>query len=115
MTDTFFRERIAKAQPYTVVILKPGPRYSPPGPERDPEVAAIILQHAKRNMALGEAGLMPVVCPIGDGGDFTGVGIFVTDVEESDRIYALDPAVQADVLTYEVHATFAVPGSTLPL
>lgn len=114
ITDEMLREALATTQPYTVLVLKPGPRYSPPGPDRDPEIAALIQQHGKRNMALRLAGLMPIICPIADGGPLTGIGVFVTDPDETDRIYSMDPAVQAGVLTYEIHPTRSFPGSTLP-
>lgn len=113
ITDETLRVLLATTRPYTVVVLKPGPRYSPPGPDRDPAVATLILRHGKRNMALREAGLLPIICPITDGGPFTGIGIFVTDPAETDRIYALDPAVQAGVLSYEIHPTRSFPGSTM--
>ena len=114
VTDDMFRELLRTTQPYTVVVLKPGPRYSPPGPDRDPEIAALIQRHGKRNMALRAAGLMPIICPIADGGPLTGIGVFVTDAAETDRIYSLDPAVQGGALTYEVHPTVSFPGSELP-
>jgi predicted ester cyclase len=108
------REMLARTIPYTLVLLKAGPRYSPPGPNRDPDVAATIFQHGKRNMQLRRAGLMPIICPIVDGGDLVGIGIFAATPEEVDRIYAADPAVQAGMLIYEIHGTQSFPGSALP-
>lgn len=35
-------------------------------------------------------------------------------LEEADRIMSRDPAVQAGVLTYELHPTRTFPGSALP-
>ena len=107
------QELLAQTLPYTVVILKAGPRYSPPGPDRDPEVAALIWQHGKRNMRLRAAGLMPIICPIADGGPIVGVSVFATTPEEAERISSVDPAVQAGALTYEVHPTRSFPGSAL--
>lgn len=114
VTDEMMRTALAATIPYTVIILKAGPRYSPPGPNRDPEVATIIWRHGNRNFRLRAAGLLAVVCPVADGSDVTGIGVFAAGVEDVDRIYALDPAVKAGVLTYEVHATRTFPGSTLP-
>lgn len=96
------------------MILKAGPRYSPPGPDRDPEIAAIILEHGKRNMRLRLAGFLPIICPIADGSEYAGIGIFTTSPEETDLIYSRDPAVVAGVLSYEVHPTWSFPGSALP-
>lgn len=113
VTDETLRELLGQTLPYAVVILRAGHKYSPPGPDRDPEVAALIWQHGKRNMRLRFAGLMPIICPISDGGPIIGIGVLATSPEEADRIYSLDPAVQAEVLAYEVHPTRSFPGSTL--
>lgn len=107
------RASLAATVPYTLIILKAGPRYAPPGPGRDPTVAGIIWQHGNRNFRLKAAGLLQVVCPIADGSEITGVGVFAATAEDVDRIYAADPAVRADVLTYEIHPTRTFPGSTL--
>jgi hypothetical protein len=103
----------ATFRPYTVIILKAGPRYSPPGPDRDPEVGAIILRHGRRNASLRLAGLLRVVCPVADGSDVAGVGVFDATPEDVDLIYSRDPAVMAGVLTYEIHPTSTFPDSCL--
>jgi hypothetical protein len=96
------------------VLLKAGQRYEPPGPDRDPEIAAIIWTHGKRNASLRAAGLKPIICPIADGSELAGVSVMTVTVEEADRIMSQDPAVQAGILTYELHPTRTFPGSTLP-
>lgn len=113
VSDETMRQSLAGALPYTLIILKAGPRYSPPGPDRDPEIAAIVWRHGNRNFRLKAAGLLQVVCPVADGSDITGVGIFAAPPEDVDRIYSGDPAVKAGVLTYEIHPTMTFPGSTL--
>ena len=114
VTDEMLKESLAAALPYTIVILTAGPRFSPPGPDRDPDVAKTIWQHGKRNFALRAAGLLAVVCPVADGTNITGVGIFAATPEDVDRIYSKDPAVKAGILRYEIHPTRTFPGSTLP-
>jgi hypothetical protein len=114
VTDEMLRASLERTVPYTVLILKAGPRYAPPGPDRSSEVERVIWQHGKRNMALRVAGLMPVICPIGDGSGYTGVSVVTATVEDTRRIYARDPAVMAGVLAFEVHATRSFPGSCLP-
>lgn len=111
--DEAMRQSLAQAVPYTLIILKAGPRYSAPGPDRDPEVARIIWRHGNRNFRLKAAGLLQVVCPVVDGGPITGVGVFAATPEEVDRIYSHDPAVTAGILTYEIHPTRTFAGSTL--
>lgn len=113
VSDATMRESLATTEPYTLVILKAGPRYSPPGPDRDPEVAKIIWQHGNRNFRLKAAGLLQVVCPIADGSDITGVGLFAATPEDVAVICSRDPAVEAEVLTYEIHPTRTFPGSCL--
>ncbi len=113
VTEAQLMAALAQTRPYTVVVLKAGPRYSPPGPNRDPEVAATILQHGIRNMRLRVAGLLRVVCPVADGSEVAGVGVFDATPEECDAIYSRDPAVMASILTYEVHPTKTFPDSSL--
>jgi len=113
VTDEMLKASLAATRPYTIVILKPGSRFSPPGPDRDPEVAATVWEHGKRNFALRIAGLLRVVCPVADGSDLCGVGIFDAEPEEVDRILAADPAVMAEILRYEIHPTRTFSSSTL--
>lgn len=114
ITEQQIRETLKESRPYTVVILKAGPQFKPPGPNRDPEVTAIVMQHGKRNMALRAAGLMPIVCRIADGSGVVGVGIFDASPEEVQRIYADDP-VKAGAFTFSVHPCLSFPGSALPM
>lgn len=113
VTESELMSALANTRPYTVVVLKAGPRYSPPGPNRDPAVAATIMQHGVRNMRLRLAGLLRVVCPVADGSDVAGVGVFDATPEDCDAIYSRDPAVMASILTYEVHPTRTFPDSSL--
>jgi hypothetical protein len=114
VSDGMLQEALQRVRPYTIVVLKAGPNFSMPGPDRDAGVARTIWAHGKRNYALRLAGLMPIICPVADGSGVTGVCIFDTTPEEADRIMAGDPGVQAGVFTYEIHATHAFPGSNLP-
>jgi hypothetical protein len=102
------------ARPYTLMILKAGPNFSMPGPDRDTGVSKIIWQHGKRNLALRTAGLMPIICPVADGSGVCGIGIFDASPEDVERIMALDPGVQAGVFTFDIHPTRSFPGSSLP-
>jgi hypothetical protein len=115
ITERQFQENLGKSRPYSVVILKTGPRFKMPGPEGDPEITAIIKEHGKRNMALRDAGIMPIVCPIGDGSGVTGVAVFDASPEEVQRIYSQDPGVKAGVFIFEVHPCRSFPGSCLPM
>jgi hypothetical protein len=115
VSDEVLQQALQTVRPYTIVILKAGPKFSPPGPDRDPEVANIVWEHGKRNFALREAGLMPIVCPVSDGSGVTGISIFDATPEEVAQIMAGDPGVQSGLFTYEIHPTVSFPGSRLPI
>jgi predicted ester cyclase len=113
VTDETLREALQHIRPYSVCILKVGPSFQEPGPERESWVVDLIWEHGKRNYALYLAGLMRIVCPVGDGSGTTGVSIFDADPDEVDRIMRQDPAVKAGLFTYEIHATQTFPESKL--
>lgn len=113
VTDQMLLDALLKTRPYTAAVLRPGPRFEPLGPDRSPEVAAVILEHGKRNHALRLAGLLRIVCPVADGSNVVGISVFDATPEDVDRILAGDPAVKANILTYEIHPTRTFPDSTL--
>jgi hypothetical protein len=113
VTDEMLQGALQHICPYTVCILKAGPSFQEPGPARESWAADLIWEHGKRNYALYLAGLMRIVCPIGDGSGTTGVGIFDADPDEVDQIMRQDPGVKAGLFTYEIHATQTFPESTL--
>ncbi len=108
ITDDVMRQRLSATKQYCIVILKAGPKKNEEGAEK------IIWEHGRRNFALRAAGLLSIVCPISDGSNVAGVGIFNATVEDVKQIMDGDPAVQAGVLTYEVHPTRSFPGDSLP-
>jgi hypothetical protein len=57
--------------------------------------------------------LLSIVCPVGDD-QVAGVGVFNASSGEVDRLMREDPAVQAGVLVYELHACHSFPGDALP-
>jgi hypothetical protein len=114
VTDEQLKEALPRTKPYTIVILKAGPKFEAPGPDRSPETAGIIWAHGKRNFALHRAGLMPIVCPVADTSGITGVSVFDADPEDVERIMSSDPGVKAGLFSYDIHATRSFPGSTLP-
>ena len=94
ITDEFMRKMISSTRQYCIVVLKAGPRRNEEG------VETIIWEHGRRNFALRAAGVLSIVCPISDGSNVAGVGIFNANVEEVKKIMDEDPAVQAGVLIY---------------
>ncbi|MCL5267283.1 MAG: YciI family protein [Bacteroidetes bacterium] len=108
ITDDFMRQRLSQARNYTIVILKKTSRTSEQGADK------IIWEHGRRNMAMNADGLLPVVCPVNDGTDLAGVGIFDASVEETLKILDDDPGVKAGLFTFELHPCRGFPGSSLP-
>jgi hypothetical protein len=108
ITDEFMRQMISATRDYSIVILKAGPNKHMDGAEK------IIWEHGRRNFELRAAGLLPIVCPISDGSDVSGIGIFNASVEEVKKIMDEDPGVQTGVFVYEIHACRSFPGACLP-
>ena len=108
ITDEFMRQMISRTRNYCVVILKAGPNRNKPGVEK------IIWEHGRRNFALRAEGLLSIVCPVSDGSNVSGVGIFNADIDEVKSIMDEDPAVKEGVFVYEIHACRSFPGDSLP-
>ncbi len=108
ITDDFMQRMIAHARNYCVVILKAGPNKNEDGVEK------IIWEHGRRNFALRADGVLSIVCPVSDGSDVSGIGIFNTNIEEAQKIMDEDPGVKAGVFIYEIHACRGFPGDNLP-
>jgi hypothetical protein len=108
ITDEQMNERLKETRDYTLAILKTTPKTF------TDEGAPIIWEHGRRNMALRASGILSIVCPVGDGSDVAGVGIFHAPLEEVRSILEADPAVEAGVLAYELHPTRGFPGDSLP-
>src|SRR5438034_6080910 len=109
VTDDYMKQMLAKTKEYYIVLLKPGPRA-----EDHPDIKKLIWEHGRRNFALRADGVLSIVCPISDGSNVAGVGIFNADVEEVTKIMGEDPAVKAGVLIYEIHPCRSFPGSCIP-
>lgn len=108
ITDEYMRRMIGSTRPFSVVILKAGPKRNEPGADK------IVWEHARRNFALRAEGILPIVCPVNDGSGITGVGIFTASIEETRTIMDGDPGVQAGIFEYEVHECRSFPGDCLP-
>jgi hypothetical protein len=107
ITDAYMQDMLTKTKPYTVMILRKTFKHSEPGTEK------IIWEHGRRNFELRRDGKLCVVCPVRDGTDVTGVGIFATDPEETRRMYDDDPGVKAGIFVCEIHPTRTFPGDVL--
>lgn len=108
ITDEWMMQMISQAKLYSIVLLKSGPNYW------KPDNQPIIWEHARRNFALREEGLLSIVCPVSDETDLKGLGIFNATAEQTTEIMEGDPGVMAGVFIYEVHPARSFPGDSLP-
>ncbi len=108
ITDEFMMQMISQAKPFSIALLKATGNYE------NPENRPIIWEHARRNFALREEGLLAIVCPISDETELKGMGIFNADVDQTRLIMEEDPAVKAGIFTFEVHSARSFPGDSLP-
>lgn len=108
ITDDYMRQMLPTTKGYTVVILKSGPRRNEPGVEK------IIWEHGRNNFSLRADGLLSIVCPIADGSEVCGVGIFNATTDDVKKLMDEDPGVKAGIFVYEVHACRSFPGDSLP-
>lgn len=108
ITDEFMRQNLAASKTYSLMILRTGPKWNLPGMDK------IIWEHGRRNFQLRADGRLAIVCPVIDGGDIKGMGIFDLSPEEVKKIMDEDPGVQAGIFEYEVHPCRSFPGDALP-
>lgn len=108
ITDEYMQQMILKSRGYTIVILKAIQNTN------EPEAEKTIWEHGRRNFSLREEGKLSIACPINDGTEVKGIGIFSISEEETKRIMDDDPAVKAGIFTYEIHPCRSFPGDMLP-
>ncbi len=108
VTDEYMRQMLTTTKSYCVIILKAGPRRNEPGVEK------IIWEHGRRNFSLRVDGVLAIVCPVADGSEVKGIGIFNAGLEEVKKIMDDDPGVKAGVFIYEAHECRSFPGDSLP-
>ncbi len=108
ITDAFMKEKLTTVRNYTVVILKKGPHYD------HPDLQQVTWEHGRRNFALREDGWLSIVCPVSDGTDMAGIGIFNADPEKTRQLMDGDPGVRAGIFVYELHQGRSFPGDSLP-
>jgi hypothetical protein len=108
ITDEFMQRRLAASKEYCLMVLRAGPKWN------QAEKDKIIWEHGRRNFQLRQDGLLSIVCPVLDGGDIKGIGIFNASAEETKRILDEDPGVQAGIFVYETLLCRSFPGDALP-
>jgi hypothetical protein len=107
ISDEFMQEMLGKSKSYSLVFLRTGPNYNA-------DARPTIMEHGRRNMALREEGVLPIVCRVADDSPWAGIGIFDAPADEVASILEGDPGVQAGIFTYEIHPVLSFPGDALP-
>ncbi|MBO0705579.1 MAG: hypothetical protein J2P39_09685 [Candidatus Dormibacteraeota bacterium] len=108
ISDDYMRDMLSRSREYTLSILRDGPNRDAPDRDR------IVWEHGRRNFSLRADGHLAIVCPVPDGSDVCGVGIFTGSPEETKRIMDEDPGVRAGIFVYELHPCRSLPGDALP-
>lgn len=111
ISDDAMNELKLRPRPYVVLILRVGPNFS-----MNPAGMKVIREHGRRNLSMRASGLLSIICPVADGGEVTGVGIFnEQDPAVVAKLMSDDPGVKAGLFTFEVHPTRIFPGDCVPL
>jgi len=108
VTDEYMKEMLSKTKTYCLCIIRTTAKRKEAGADK------IVWEHGRRNFTLLAAGTLPIVCPISDGTEVGGFGIFVASPQEVRKIMDEDPGVKAGLFTYELHPCRGFPGSSLP-
>lgn len=108
ITDEYMCEMLAQSRQYCLVILRATPKRREEGADK------IVWEHGRRNFVLRSQGVLSIVCPVNDGSDVSGIGIFNAPLEEVRKIMDEDPGVRAGIFVYEAHVCRGFPGSSLP-
>lgn len=107
--DEAVRSALGGSRPCSVVIVRAGPRGDHPDRDR------LVREHTRRSLRLRAAGLLAIVLPVDDDTDVHEVGVFDLDPDGARAAMAVDPAVEAGVLSFEVHPGRGFPGDRLPV
>ncbi len=108
ISDELMRQILPTARDYCVVILKTGPKRFEEG------IQKVVWEHVRRNFAMRARGLLSIVCPVDDGSEVRGIGIFNASVEETKQLMDDDPGVKAGAFLYEIHPCKSFPRDSLP-
>ncbi len=108
ITDQAMNDRLATVRPYTAVLLRATSSFV------RPDVDPIVWEHGRRNFALMESGIAPLVLPAVDDSDWAGLYLFTVPADDVHAVMRDDPGVAAGIFAYEVHPVLGFPGAALP-
>ncbi|MET9327891.1 hypothetical protein [Tsukamurella sp. NPDC003166] len=107
VTDEQIQDLVKTAQPFSLLILRWGPRRAQDGAD------AIELEHQRRMVSLRADGVIAVLCPILDDA-MAGTAIMTVPPDRAREIIADDPCVRAEMMHSEVYPCLGFPGDSLP-
>ncbi|WP_248491770.1 hypothetical protein [Tsukamurella sp. PLM1] len=107
MTNEQIQDLAQSAKPFSLVILRWGPRRAQDGAD------AIELEHQRRMVSLRADGVIVILCPILDE-QLAGTAIMTVPTERAEEIIADDPCVRAEMMHAEVYPCLGFPGDALP-
>ncbi|NMD56047.1 MULTISPECIES: hypothetical protein [Tsukamurella] len=107
VTDEQIQDLVQTAQPYSLVLLRWGPRRAQDGAE------AIEREHQRRMVSLRADGVIAILCPILDDA-MAGMAVMTVPAERAAEIIAGDPCVRAEMMHSEVYPCLSFPGDALP-
>ncbi|AUN40329.1 hypothetical protein [Tsukamurella tyrosinosolvens] len=107
VTDEQIQDLVRTAQPYSLVLLRWGPRRDQDGAE------AIEREHQRRMVSLRADGVIAILCPILDDA-MAGMAVMAVPAERAAEIIAGDPCVRAEMMHSEVYPCLSFPGDALP-
>ena len=107
VTDEQIQDLVRTAQPYSLVLLRLGPRRDQDGAE------AIEREHQRRMVSLRADGVIAILCPILDDA-MAGMAVMTVPAERAAEIIAGDPCVRAEMMHSEVYPCLSFPGDALP-
>lgn len=108
ITDDYIWHMRARERHYSLLILKSGEARHKDGTEK------ILWEHEREIHALRVQGLLSIVCPVSDGSEIEGIGIFNASVEEVKTLMDEYPGVKAGIFVSEIHPCRGFPGDSLP-
>ncbi|TWS24993.1 hypothetical protein FK268_07110 [Tsukamurella sputi] len=107
VTDEQIQDLVQAAHPFSLVLLRWGPRRRQDGAE------AIEREHQRRMVSLRADGVIAILCPILDDA-MAGMAVMTVPVERAQEIIADDPCVRAEMMHSEVYPCLSFPGDSLP-
>lgn len=107
VTDEQIQDLVRTAQPFSLLILRWGPRRDQAG------AGAIELEHQRRMVSLRADGVIAILCPILDDA-MAGMAVMTVPTERAEEIIAEDPCVRAEMMLSEVYPCMSFPGDSLP-